>query len=130
MGRRRFELLNIDEERSYLRGEVEFFDDEDEEAIPPQLIGRAMAEYETLKDASDSQVIGEPQASDPQLSFQLAQLISDLEFRQLLLGTRSETERLKRLMDFLPGYVERQRYTSRVRDLAPRNGHAKAAKLE
>ena len=41
-------------------------------------------------------------AGDPQLSFRLARPVSDLTFRQILLSTRSEAERLKQIAEFLP----------------------------
>ncbi len=125
VGRRRFELIELNDEKPYLRGQVEYFEDDEELGAPDDLIRRAMAGYEVLKEASDSQVIGEPQLDDPQLSWQLAQLVPDLDFRQTLLGTRSETERLKRFAEFVPGYLARQKHTARIKELAPRNGHAK-----
>ena len=125
LGRRRFELVGLDDEKPYLRGQVEYFDDDDEPGAPDELIRKAMAGYDLLKESSDSQVIGEPQADDPQLSWQLAQLVPELDFRQTLLGTRSETERLKRFTEFIPGYILRRKHTARIKELAPRNGHAK-----
>ena len=41
---------------------------------------------------------------DPQLSFRLAQPVPDLGFRQALLTTRSEAERLRQLAEFLPAF--------------------------
>jgi len=125
LGRRRFELIELDDEKTYLRGQVEYFEDEDESNASEELIRNALAGYEVLKQASDSQVIGEPQSDDPQLSWQLAQLVPDLDFRQMLLGSRSEKERLKRFTEFVPGYLVRQKHAARIKELAPRNGHAK-----
>jgi Lon protease-like protein len=125
VGRRRFELIELDDEKPYLRGQVEYFDDDQELGAPDELIRQAIAGYEVLRNASEAQVIGEPQPDDPQLSWQVAQLVSDLDFRQTLLGTRSETERLKRFTEFVPGFIVRQKHTARIKELAPRNGHAK-----
>jgi Lon protease-like protein len=125
MGRRRFELLELDEEKPYLRGAVEYFDDDEEFGAPDELVRKAMAGYEVLKETSDTQIIGEPQTDDPQLSWQIAQLVPDLDFRQTLLATRSETERLKRFNEFVPGFIVRQKHAARIKELAPRNGHAK-----
>ena len=36
VGRRRFEILFLDQEKSYLRGAVNFFDDEDQTEAPPE----------------------------------------------------------------------------------------------
>jgi hypothetical protein len=52
-------------------------------------------------------------------------LVPDLDFRQVLLATRSEADRMKQLADFFPGYSSRQRQIQHARAVAPRNGHAK-----
>src|ERR1700726_1603725 len=36
IGRRRFEIILLNDEKSYLRGAVEFFDDEGAQPIPPE----------------------------------------------------------------------------------------------
>jgi hypothetical protein len=63
-------------------------------------------------------------ALDPRLSFRLAQPLTDLSFRQVLLSTRSEAARLKQIADFIPGYLNRERRSLHVKTVAPRNGHA------
>jgi hypothetical protein len=59
------------------------------------------------------------------LSFRLAQPVADLEFRQLLLATRSEADRMKQVADYLQSYVSRERAVLHMRSAAPRNGHGK-----
>ena len=119
-GRRRFEILTLNEEKDYLRGEVEFFDDDDSAPAPVDVQHRALSQYKGLVELGD--IRGEPDLTDPQLSFQLAQSIQDVDFLNTLLRSRSETERLKHLNEFLSEYVPRQRKISRMRELAPRNG--------
>jgi hypothetical protein len=63
--------------------------------------------------------------TDPQLSFQLAQAVPDLDFRQVLLSIRSEADRMRRLAEFFPTYSSRQRQIQHARAVAPKNGHAK-----
>jgi hypothetical protein len=58
-----------------------------------------------------------------QLSFQLAQIVPDLDLLSMLLRQRSETERLRRLTEFLREYIPRQRIIERVKAAAPTNGH-------
>ena len=58
---------------------------------------------------------GSPESSDPRLSFRLAQEVPDLGFRQTLLTMRSEAERMRRIAEFLPGYLERRRRFSTPR---------------
>lgn len=126
-GRRRFELLAINDEMPYLRGEVSYFEDELEGDPPPEMKTRAMSGFGVLRRVSEVQIPIEPQPDDPQLSFLVAQAVPDLDFRQTLLATRSETERLKRFNDYVPVFLVRQKHTAHVRSLAPKNGHVKPA---
>lgn len=125
-GRRRFEILLLNEERSFLRGSVDFFDD-DEHADPmaPDVQRRAIDGYNQLQALSASQPLDEAGLDDPRLSFRLAQPVPDLGFRQTLLGLRRESDRLKQLAEFFPGYVVKQRRIQQVKDIAPRNGHGR-----
>jgi Lon protease-like protein len=123
VGRRRFEIILVDEARDYLRGAVSFFDDEDSEAAPVQLRAMAIAGLNALRDAEGKEAPPIPDHRDPQLSFKIAWFVEELSLRQTLLAMRSETERLKRLNDFFPEYVARARRTTHVRKVAPRNGH-------
>lgn len=122
-GRRRFEIMLLNDERAYLRGAVEFFDDEASDPPAHDLQQRAIQGYNALQALSSSQPLEGEQAADPQLSFRLAQPVQDLSFRQVLLATRSETERLKRIAEFFPTYLIKQRRIQHVKDIAPRNGH-------
>ena len=124
-GKRRFEILSLNEDKAYLRGAVEFFDDE-EDADPPStaLMERALGGYRELT-ALEERDRPELDARDPQLSFQLADAVPDVNFRQVLLVTRSEAERIRRLADFLPGYVTKTRRVTGFRAVARNNGHWK-----
>ena len=121
VGRRRFEIILLNDERPYLRGAVEFFDDDQSDPITPEVRRRVLEAYNDIR-AGDS---AEPELTDPQLSFQLAQVVPDLDFRQVLLATRSEADRMRRLAEFFPGYGARLRQIEHVRAVAPKNGHAK-----
>jgi Lon protease-like protein len=121
-GARRFEILAIDQEKSYLRGEVEFFNDDDDEPVPRELKDDALKGYKLLAELGESRGYGDPVLDDPQLSFQLAQGIQDMDFQSLLLRDRSESSRLRQITEFLKGYVPRMKATSKMRELAPKNG--------
>lgn len=122
VGRRRFELLLLNEEKSYLRGPVQFFDDAEEDPAPLPLKQKAFDAFEALRSLEQSGPALKPDLGDPQLSFQLAQIVADLDFRQTLLGLRSENERLRRIVDFLEEFIPRQRYVGRMKSVAPSNG--------
>ena len=124
VGRRRFEIILLNDEKPYLRGAVEFFDDDASDPIPPDVRKRVMEAYNDMRTIPGAQA-EDPELTDPQLSFQLAQVVADLDFRQVLLATRSEADRMKRLAEFFPGYSSRQHQIQHVREGAPTNGHAK-----
>ena len=141
-GRRRFEIVRLNDERAFLRGSVDFFDDDESAAAAPEIQKRAIDGYRELQALSENGPSASPEAmgrkespetrpgspeaidkNDPQLSFRLAQPVPDLGFRQTLLSTRSEAERLRQLADFLPAYLHRQRRIQHMKEVAPKNGH-------
>jgi len=125
-GSRRFEITALNEDRSFLQGEVEYFDDEDDDPGDGPLRTRVRQEFESLREFDEQAQRVEPLWADRQLSFQLAQAIPDLGFRQTLLVLRSEAERMKQLADFLTGYRVKQKQVAHVKAVAPRNGHGGA----
>ena len=125
-GRRRFEIQSLNEDRVFLRGRVEFFDD-DVEAVSPANNEAAIDRWKTVWQEL-SVVVGvenEPRWDDPQLSFQLAGAIPDLSFRQSLLPMRSETRRIREIADFFPRFLAEQRQIHHIQTVAPRNGHGR-----
>lgn len=123
LGRRRFEIVRLDEERAFLRGAVEFFDDDEFTPPAPGLQRRAIEGYNQLQALGSNEPLNVLEETNPQLSFRLAQPVPDLILRQMLLSKRSEAERLRLLADFFPLYLLRQQRIQRVKAVAPRNGH-------
>jgi len=123
-GQRRFEILSLNEEKDYLQAEVNFFDDEDSEAPPADVRTQAVSHYRELAQLPGSQQRPEPDMADPQISFQLAHGLPDLDFLNSLLRHRSETTRLKQLNQYLALYIPRQRTIERIKAIAPTNGFA------
>lgn len=124
LGRRRFEIMMLNDEKPFLRGVVEFFDDQESEPIPPEVRKRVMEGYNEVRDL-EAPEMEKPEMADPQLSFQLAQVVPDLDFRQVMLATRSEADRMRRLAEFFPAYSARRRQIQHARAVAPKNGHAR-----
>ncbi|MBV8731265.1 MAG: LON peptidase substrate-binding domain-containing protein [Acidobacteriia bacterium] len=122
-GRRRFEILSLNEEKSYLQAEVNYFEDEDFRPAPPDLKQQVLHHFDALRQLGVAREVAEPDEKDPQLSFQLAQAIPDLNFLSTLLRQRSETGRLRELNNYLEQYIPRQRAIERLRALAPTNGY-------
>ena len=123
-GRRRFEIQSLNEEKSYLQAEVTFFDDDDFTETPAELRDQALSQYQALSHLGVVHMTEEPNLQDPQLSFQLAHAVPDLNFLNMLLRKRSERGRLAELNEFLSQYIPRQQKIERVKTLAPTNGHA------
>ena len=121
-GRRRFEIVALNDEKDYLQAEVRYFDDDDLALPAAELRDRVLANYRDLAALAASREQGEPDLGDPQLSFQLARALPDVDFLNTLLQHRSEIGRLERLNRYLVDFIPRQRTIERVRALAPTNG--------
>jgi ATP-dependent Lon protease len=131
-GQRRFDLTSIDQERSFLRGEAEFFDDdEDASAVDETQRQRAMELFEQLAERLVNAPAGEqageplppPDPNDEQLSFQIAaRLPVDLPFRQTLLQNRSEAYRIGRIILYLEKMALRLTRLSEAQAKAGSNG--------
>jgi Lon protease-like protein len=117
VGRRRFSIVSLDEEKSYLRAAVDFFDDEGPE-------GAAELRRQAIQACAGFASVPEVDERHPYLSFQLAAPIEDLSFRQTMLQSRSEHDRLRRLIAFAPSYALAQDRRERLRAVAPLNGHS------
>ncbi len=129
LGRRRFEILSLDDDLPFLRGAVEYFDDEDFDPVASTVQEQVLERYRELRDISEPPSWQDPELTDPQLSFQLAQIVPDLDFRQILLATRSESARMENMAKFLTAWVPRHRSALHARSLAPLNGHGTSSEL-
>jgi Lon protease-like protein len=123
-GSRRFEVLALDQERSFLRGEVLFADDEPSVASPA-----SQSRAQELHDEAMSLLGSDrdmPGKEDAQLSYRIAASIpTDLDFKQTLLGIRSEAERLRLLVEYFEAVIPKIRQNMEARRKAGRNGHVR-----
>jgi len=126
IGQRRFQIDSLDETKSYLRAEVEYFNDDDATEVPPELQQKAGAAYRKLLELERPEIVLEPKFDWSRMSFQVAQFIYDLDKRQTVLTLRSEIDRLEFIMKILPEYLERQERIALAQRVGPRNGHAKS----
>jgi Lon protease-like protein len=98
-GRRRFEVSDLNEGKSYLRGNAKFFDDDTNDPAAEEARQKALEIYNRLREQVEleNETFHEPRptAGDSQLSFRLmAGLPADLTWKQEMLELRSERERL------------------------------------
>jgi len=121
VGRQRFEVVEMNSERSFLQAEVLLIDDEP--GTPPkESIDRALELHAQILDAIGGE--NTIPADAPQLSYHLASsLPMDLDFKQTLLGVRSEVERIEGLIEFYEAILPKLRKAARRRQKAGGNGH-------
>lgn len=123
-GRRRFEVLELNQERSFLRAEVLFMADESVKPAEEDRTRAIQAHQEILTLAGAVQDISD--AAPDALSFHLAgSLPLDLDFKQKLLRTRSEAERIQTLANYLESILPGLRRAAYAREIAGGNGHAR-----
>ena len=122
-GRKRFEVLEVNEERSFLRAEVLWVPDEPGSSAETERAKAVQLHLEILSLAGAVQDLSA--ADQNQLSFYLAgSLPLDLDFKQKLLAMRSEAERIQAVSAYLENILPKLRHSARVREKAGGNGHA------
>jgi Lon protease-like protein len=130
-GRRRFEVLFLDQERSFLRAAAQFFDDEEPpEALDPLERRRALEMHTQVlellfTDAAERRRNEVDPAAGPLSFAMMGPLPVDNDFKQSLLGLRSEGERMERVTDCLEKLLKHLKLISKVRARAGANGHGR-----
>lgn len=123
-GRERFEVMHVNQERSYLRAEVVFLHDEPGSATRKQ-IEQALQLHGEIMQLAGAEPEKSSEIEEGQLSFYLAgSLPLDLDFKQTLLATKSEPQRLQAVITFFETILPAMRRTIHVRRKAGGNGHA------
>ena len=121
VGQRRFEIVELNRERTFLRAEVLFLDEE-ENTPKDEDRKRALELYQQV-----AETVSSPEQVDPSarwLSYQLAGALPiDLDFKQAMLGIRSESERLGGLIEFFEAILPQLKKAVRKREKAGGNGH-------
>src|SRR5712671_388879 len=67
-GIRRFEIVMLNQEKSYLRGEVAYFDDDEPEPAPTDVQTEALRLYKSWMELEERSPASEAQLADAQLS--------------------------------------------------------------
>jgi Lon protease-like protein len=120
-GRRRFEIVSLDQERSFLRGEVVFFDD-DPGRPPADEVKRLLELHHQALTLLGAEEQGQPDES--QISFQVAGVMPfDLDFKQTLLGMRTESQRVSALIEYYAGIMPNLQRAVKARKKVGGNGH-------
>ena len=123
-GRQRFEIVGINQERSFLRAEVLYLQDDSARPTPAE-IAQAMGLYREIVTLAGAEPEASGEKEEPELSFRLAgSLPLDLDFKQTLLGMKSEAERVPALASYLEAILPNLRRAVHARQKAGGNGHA------
>jgi len=123
-GRARFEVLHLNQERSFLQAEVLYLHDEPDVASQ-QEIAQAVKLHGEIMTLAGAEPEKSFEVDEGLLSFHLAgSLPLDLDFKQALLMMKSEAERLRAIISFFENILPNMRRTVHVRRKAGGNGHA------
>jgi Lon protease-like protein len=128
VGKRRFEILLTNEEKSYLRGAVDYFDDDGPDAPSDEAAELAIERFREamrkLRQAAEMPIhVPRPYRY---LSFRIAAALPlDLEFKQQLLTLRDETERLALVLRALEIILNQFDRVQESQKKAGGNGHAR-----
>jgi len=123
-GRERFELLQVNQERTFLRGEILYVEDGPERPTPEERDRAIELHRQILALASAQQDI--PDGEDASLSYHLAgSLPLDLDFKQKLLGLRSEARRIQTVIEYFEGILPSLQRAVTIRHKAGGNGHSR-----
>jgi len=120
-GRSRFEVLELNQERSFLRAEI--MPIPDEPGVPAQADTERAIKLlrEILTLAGAAQELPDP--NQEALSYHLAGALPlDLDFKQSLLAMRSESQRMQSLASHLENILPALRRAARAREKAGGNG--------
>jgi len=127
VGRQRFELLYVDKEKAYVRGGVQFFDDDPEHDLPSEAGAQEAIELfrsamQRLRESTEVPIHFPPPYH--YLSFRIASpLPLDIEFKQEILCLRDENERLQRVTTAIRQWILTADRVRRARAKAGGNGN-------
>ena len=123
-GRKRFEVLEVNQERNFLRADVLYFEDDPDRASQEEVAHAVRLHRDILALTGAQQDLANTE--DERLSFQLAgSLPLDLEFKQNLLSLRSEAKRIQAITTYFDAILPRLKRAVHVRQKAGGNGHAR-----
>jgi Lon protease-like protein len=123
-GRERFEVMQVNQERSFLQAEVLYLKDDPHNASSEET-AQALKLHGEIMTLAGAEPEKSSDVETSQLSFHLAgSLPLDPDFKQTLLGMSSEIERVRALISYFETILPNLRRSVQVRQKAGGNGHA------
>jgi len=121
-GRQRFEIVQVDMGKTYLRAEVLYIVDEPDHPLSEDIARLLEMQKEMLELLGANAEV--PDADDRQLTLTIAAAMPfDLEMKQKLLASRSEPQRMKALIEYYEKILPSLRRAVKARHKAGGNGH-------
>jgi uncharacterized protein len=122
-GKKRFEVLQLNQERSFLQADVFFLDDDGKAASGAEVKAALRLHSEIMQLAGAEAEENEP-ANVDQLAYRLAgSLPFDPDFQQALLEMNSEAERMPAIISFFERILPVLQRNARAKRKAGGNGH-------
>ena len=122
-GRERFEVMQLNQERSFLQAEVLYLQDEPGSA-PAEKTSQALKLHGEILSLAGAEPEAQSEIDGSKLSFHLAgSLPLDSDFKQTLLGMKSEAERLEGVIAYFEAILPNLQRTVSVRRKSGGNGH-------
>jgi Lon protease-like protein len=122
-GKKRFEVLQVNQERSFLQAEVFYLEDENEPAAADD-IKKALRLHQEIMELAGAQPETFEATEPAHLAYRLAgSLPFDPDFQQALLEMSSEAERTRALVLFLERILPVLQRSATTKQKAGGNGH-------
>jgi uncharacterized protein len=122
-GKRRFEVLQTNQERSFLQAEV-FFLEDDAGAAAKADIETALRLHDEIMQLAGAETESHKEIDTTQLAYRLAgSLPFDPDFQQVLLEMNSEADRMQAIISFFERILPVLQRSARAKRKAGGNGH-------
>lgn len=122
-GKRRFELLELNRERSFLQGDVIYLDDDDDPAAV-RAVEIALRLHGEIMRLAGAQPEDAEKTETTQLAYRLAgSLPFDPDFQQALLEMNSEADRIRAIVSFFERILPVLQQSAHAKRKAGGNGH-------
>jgi Lon protease-like protein len=122
-GKRRFELLQVNQDRAFLQADVFYLEDEADPAAADD-VTKAMALHEEIMRLAGAQPENIEESETAQLAYRLAgSLPFDPDFQQALLEMNSEADRTRALVSFFEQLLPALHRNATAKKKAGGNGH-------
>jgi Lon protease-like protein len=124
-GQKRFEVLQINQERNFLQAEVFYLEDESDPA-PASDIEKAQTLHSKIMELAGAKAEDTERTNASQLAYRLAgSLPFDPDFQQALLEMNSEAKRIQSIISFFERILPALQRSASAKHRAGGNGHVK-----